>query len=154
MPTAIELIGAILFAVALVHTFSTRFFEHLAHTRPAHAGLWHRLAEVEVVFGLWAMVLILFIFAIQGSDAAASYVDSRNFTEPMFVFAIVVIAGARFTAPSAARADRAGGRSRSARPASRDEAGAAVRAASHGRSPRPPSSAPCRPPGRIAGFRS
>lgn len=95
MPTAIELIGAILFAVALIHTFSTRFFEHLAHTRPAHAGLWHLLAEVEVVFGFWAMVLILFIFAIQGSDAAVSYVDSRNFTEPMFVFAIMVIAGTR-----------------------------------------------------------
>lgn len=95
MPTAIELIGAALFAVALVHTFSTKFFENLAQRRPAHAGLWHLLAEVEVVFGFWAMVLVLFIFAVQGSGAAIGYLESRNFTEPMFVFAIMVIAGTR-----------------------------------------------------------
>ncbi|HPV84082.1 MAG TPA: putative Na+/H+ antiporter, partial [Nitrospira sp.] len=33
------MIGTALFAVAILHTFSTAFFEHLAHTRPAHAGL-------------------------------------------------------------------------------------------------------------------
>ena len=54
-----SLMGAALFAVALIHTFSTKFFERLAHSRPAHAGLWHFLAEVEVVFGFWALVLVL-----------------------------------------------------------------------------------------------
>ncbi|MDP9133003.1 MAG: putative Na+/H+ antiporter, partial [Nitrospirota bacterium] len=55
-PTAIQFIGAALFAVAILHTFATSFFERIAHTRPAHAGLWHLLGEVEVVFGLWAFV--------------------------------------------------------------------------------------------------
>ncbi|HQN42186.1 MAG TPA: putative Na+/H+ antiporter, partial [Pseudomonadales bacterium] len=45
--TPIQLIAAALFAVAILHTFSTKLFEHLAHTRPAHAGLWHLLGEVE-----------------------------------------------------------------------------------------------------------
>ena len=94
-PTAIQLIGAVLFAVAILHTFSTKFFEHLAHTRPAHAGIWHLLGEVEVVFGFWAMVLIIMMFVTDGATVATHYIDSRNFTEPMFVFAIMVIAGTR-----------------------------------------------------------
>ncbi|ARO88813.1 hypothetical protein EBAPG3_014125 [Nitrosospira lacus] len=94
-PTAIQMIGAALFAVAILHTFSTKFFEHLAHTRPAHAGVWHLLGEVEVVFGFWAMVLVVMMFATDGATVATRYIDSRNFTEPMFVFAIMVIAGTR-----------------------------------------------------------
>jgi hypothetical protein len=94
-PTLIQIIGATLFAIAVLHTFSTRFFEHLAHTQPRHAGIWHLLGEVEVVFGFWAMVLMLFLFAVSGKQEAIAYLESRNFTEPMFVFAIMVIAGTR-----------------------------------------------------------
>lgn len=89
------MIGAALFAVALVHTFSTKFFERLAHTQPRHAGLWHLLGEVEVVFGFWATVLMVFLFFMTGKDSATRYLESRNFTEPMFVFTIMVIAGTR-----------------------------------------------------------
>ncbi|MBB5019126.1 hypothetical protein HNQ59_002424 [Chitinivorax tropicus] len=94
-PTTIQMIGAALFAIALIHTFSTKFFERLAHRRPEHAGLFHLLGEVEVVFGFWAMVLMLFMFAVHDKATATAYIDSRNFTEPMFVFAIMVIAGTR-----------------------------------------------------------
>ncbi|MEK8052666.1 putative Na+/H+ antiporter [Ideonella sp. DXS22W] len=94
-PTALQIAGAALFALALVHTFSTRFFEHLAHTRPRHAGLWHLLGEVEVVFGFWAAVLVLVMAALAGPAQAVAYVEGRNFTEPMFVFAIMVIAATR-----------------------------------------------------------
>jgi len=94
-PTHVQMIGAILFAVAIIHTFSTKFFERLAHAKPSHSGLWHLLGEVEVVFGFWAFVLMLVIFGLEGSKAATDYIDSRNFTEPMFVFAIMVIAGTR-----------------------------------------------------------
>ncbi|HZY72682.1 MAG TPA: putative Na+/H+ antiporter [Edaphobacter sp.] len=94
-PTPMEWIGTMLFGVAILHTFSTRFFESLARSRPAHAGVFHLLSEVEVVFGFWAMVLVLAMFAIVGEKEAVRYVDSRNFTEPMFVFVIMVIAGTR-----------------------------------------------------------
>ncbi|MGH8573440.1 MAG: putative Na+/H+ antiporter, partial [Gammaproteobacteria bacterium] len=94
-PTTIELIGAALLAVAILHTFATKFFEHLAHIRPAHAGLWHLLGEVEVVFGFWALVLVVAMFATDGATVATRYIESRNFTEPMFVFAIMVTAGTR-----------------------------------------------------------
>lgn len=94
-PTTIELIGAALFGVAILHTFATKFFEHLAHTQPTHAGVWHLLGEVEVVFGFWALVLVVAMFATDGAKVATHYIDSRNFTEPMFVFAIMVVAGTR-----------------------------------------------------------
>ena len=94
-PSTMQLLGAILFGGALLHTFSTKFFERLAHTRPAHAGLWHFLGEVEVVFGFWAMVLVVLMFAIQGKDEAVRYLDTRNFTEPLFVFAIMVAAASK-----------------------------------------------------------
>jgi hypothetical protein len=69
-PTTIELIGAALFAVAIAHTFAAKFFEHLAHTKPTHAGVWHLLGEVEVVFGFWAMVLVVAMFAPNGQPAS------------------------------------------------------------------------------------
>ena len=94
-PTPLELVGAALFAVALIHTFSTQYFEHLAHRHPQHAGFWHLLGEVEVVFGLWAMVLMLGMFLLEGQQQALDYINHRNFTEPMFVFVIMVMAGTR-----------------------------------------------------------
>ena len=94
-PSTIQLIGAGLFAVALIHTFSTKYFERLAHSRPAHAGLWHFLGEVEVVFGFWAMVMMFAMFAVDGKQQAVEYLDTRNFTEPLFVFAIMVAAASK-----------------------------------------------------------
>ena len=60
---SIQWIGAGIFAIAVLHTFSTKFFEHLAHTRPQHAGVWHLLGEVEVVFGFWAIILVAVMLA-------------------------------------------------------------------------------------------
>ena len=91
----LEIVGAALFALAVLHTFSTRYFEHLAHTRTAHAGLWHLLGEVETVFGFWAFVLLVFMALAYGWGSASAYLDSRHFIEPMFVFVIMVIAASR-----------------------------------------------------------
>ena len=93
--THFELVCSLLFALAIVHTFSTKYFEHLAHLQPRHAGLWHWLGEVEVVFGFWALVLAICMFFMVGSKAAVDYIDTRNYTEPMFVFAVMVIAATR-----------------------------------------------------------
>jgi hypothetical protein len=93
--TPMQLVAAALFVLALLHTFATRFFEYLAHRHPRHAGIFHLLGEVEVVFGFWAMVMVVVMFALHGRQAATGYLDSRNFTEPMFVFAIMVVAGTR-----------------------------------------------------------
>jgi hypothetical protein len=94
-PTLAQLVATGIFALAVLHTFSTRFFEHLAHVQPAHAGLWHLLGEVEVVFGFWAMVLIAFLAMYGGREGALAYLESQNFREPAFIFVIMVIAASR-----------------------------------------------------------
>lgn len=94
-PTLIQSVAAVIFGIALIHTFSTKVFERLAHRHPAHEGIFHLLGEVEVVFGFWAMVLVILFFALAGKTEALAYVDTRNFTEPLFVFAIMVVAGSR-----------------------------------------------------------
>ncbi|MBX6317815.1 putative Na+/H+ antiporter [Pigmentiphaga sp.] len=93
--SAVELLATVLFAIAILHTFSVPVFANLAHKGGRHAGLWHMLSEVEAVFGFWASVLLLAMAALAGTHAAIEYMDTRNFTEPLFVFAIMVIAASR-----------------------------------------------------------
>jgi len=94
-PQWIEYAGAVFFLLAVLHTFSTKFFIRLAHKNPRYAVLWHLLGEVEIVFGFWAFILLGFLFVANGSTAAMEYLDSQSFTEPLFVFVILVIAGTK-----------------------------------------------------------
>ena len=94
-PTPLQWIAAALFGIALLHTFSTKQFERLSHRFPRHAGLFHLLGEVEVVFGFWAMVLIVAMALVGGGAQALQYAESRNYTEPLFVFVVMVIAASR-----------------------------------------------------------
>lgn len=93
--TPTELGASIIFAIAVLHTFCTGYFETIAKKSPQHAGLWHLLGEVEIVFGFWAAVLIVFISLNDGLATAKAFLNQRNFTEPMFVFAIMIVAGTK-----------------------------------------------------------
>jgi hypothetical protein len=90
-----QLVGAVLFGLALLHTFAAKGFEVLAHRHPRHAGLFHLLGEVEVVFGFWAFVLVAAMALLQGPKAAIDYAESRHYTEPLFVFVVMVVAASR-----------------------------------------------------------
>lgn len=91
----IEYAGAGIFALAVLHTFSTKQFQHLAHTSQKHAGFWHLMGEVEVVFGFWALVLIAVMAFLANQKSAISYLEAQNFTEPLFVFVVLSVAGTR-----------------------------------------------------------
>ncbi|HWT72027.1 MAG TPA: putative Na+/H+ antiporter [Oxalicibacterium sp.] len=93
--TTIDIVAAIIFGIALIHTFAAKSIEHLAHRHPKHAGLLHLLGEIEVVFGFWALVLIVAMAILSGGETALAYAESRHYTEPMFVFVIMVIAASR-----------------------------------------------------------
>lgn len=93
--TTIQLIAAILFALALAHTFAAKSFERLAVRFPRHAGLFHFFGEVEVVFGLWALALLVAIAIVAGGADALAYAESRTYTEPLFVFVIMVVAASK-----------------------------------------------------------
>jgi hypothetical protein len=89
------LVATVLFAAAVLHTLLTRYFERLARIQPRHAGLWHLLGEVEAVFGIWAFLLVTFVAVYIGPKASLGYIESRTFTEPAFIFVIMVIAASR-----------------------------------------------------------
>ena len=93
--TPTELGASIIFAIAVLHTFCSSYFETLAKKSPRHAGLWHLLGEVEIVFGFWAAILIIYISLIDSLGTAKAFINQRNFTEPLFVFAIMIVAGSK-----------------------------------------------------------
>lgn len=95
MATPLEIVATALFAIAIIHTFSVPVFARLANKGGSHAGLWHMLSEVEAVFGVWACVLVAYMAVFIDLDSAIRYLEGRNFTEPMFVFAIMVVAASR-----------------------------------------------------------
>ncbi|MDR5884000.1 putative Na+/H+ antiporter [Caballeronia sp. LZ032] len=95
MPHSVEVTAAVIFAIALLHTFAVARIETLGHHFPRHSGIFHFLAEVEVVFGFWALVLCLVMWALVGSRATVGYLEHREFTEALFVFVIMVIAASR-----------------------------------------------------------
>jgi hypothetical protein len=101
------------FLLAILHTFTAARFAALAHrvqhrhdgearaagrpTSPSLKGeVLHFLGEVEVVFGLWAVVLLAATTVYAGWEAAKHYVnDTINYTEPLFVVVIMALASTR-----------------------------------------------------------
>ncbi|HOX56090.1 MAG TPA: putative Na+/H+ antiporter [Candidatus Paceibacterota bacterium] len=98
-PSSTELLATVFFGLAVLHTFCVKRFAHWAHQYPpgsVRENLLHFLAETEVVFGLWAATLFLGIAALTGSvHDAVTYIDGLNYTEPKFVFVIMVVAATR-----------------------------------------------------------
>jgi hypothetical protein len=106
-------IGTAIFALAIVHTFTAAHFAALAHrvqrrheraaaasghppSPSVRAEALHFLGEIEVVFGLWAVVLLLAMAASAGWSAASHYVnDTVVYTEPLFVVVIMALAATR-----------------------------------------------------------
>lgn len=103
-PTNPEVFATILFGIAIIHTFTVSYFEKLAHKYPEGSvgeNLFHVLGEVEVVFGLWAGVFVIGLAAMAGGTTAIDYMEGNlpgyavNYTEPVFVFAIMTVAATR-----------------------------------------------------------
>jgi hypothetical protein len=102
-----------IFLLAILHTFAAARFTALAHrlqhrrdeearaagvpSRPSVAAeLLHFLGEIEVVFGLWAIVLVFALAAYKGWEVATHYVnDTVVYTEPLFVVVIMALASTR-----------------------------------------------------------
>jgi hypothetical protein len=106
-------IATAIFAMAVLHTFVASWFTALSHRlqhrhdatlaalgRPAQpsvaAEALHFLGEIEVVFGLWSLPLLIAILFSRGWDTAKHYVnDTVNYTEPLFVIVIMALASTR-----------------------------------------------------------
>jgi len=102
-----------IFLAAVIHTFfAARFTEMSRSVQAARdsradaegrprvpsvaAELLHFVGEVEVVFGLWAVPLLLLLAFARGWGEAQHYVnDTVNFTEAVFVVVIMALASTR-----------------------------------------------------------
>ncbi len=92
--TGVESTATLIFAIAVLHTFAASRIAGLADRWPRknwRAGVFHLLGEVELVFGFWAGVLLIAIAILQGPGAAFSYLAGREFVEPLFVFAAMLV---------------------------------------------------------------
>jgi hypothetical protein len=110
--------ASIIFLLAILHTFAASSFSKLSHRLEARhqatrrgapstepdavaevsfsATLFHFLGEVEVVFGLWAVVLAgAATYYHSWQDFILYLAKDRNFGEPLFVFVIMAIAASR-----------------------------------------------------------
>jgi hypothetical protein len=110
-------IATLIFFLAIIHTFAAGPIMQLAHkeehrhqkmieadTRRFHGGkapvsfkatALHFFGEVEAIFGIWVLPLLLAITLTHGWHDATAYIDTRNFTEPLFVVVIMAIAASR-----------------------------------------------------------
>ena len=102
-----------IFLLAVLHTFAAGRFTTQAHRVQARhdakergagrpespsvlAELLHFVGEVEVVFGLWAVVLMIAMTGYVGWGTARHYLnDTVNYTEPLFVVVIMALASSR-----------------------------------------------------------
>ncbi|MGJ8651629.1 MAG: putative Na+/H+ antiporter [Opitutaceae bacterium] len=113
----INVIATVLFFLAILHTFAAGPIMKLAHKaehahdeavqqdlRTYHKGkhpvsfkatALHFLGEIEAIFGIWLIPLLLSITVIHGWHATTLYIDTRNYTEPLFVVVIMAIAASR-----------------------------------------------------------
>jgi hypothetical protein len=106
-------VATAIFLLAVCHTFVAARFIEAAHRRQARADaaaaaagrppvpsvraeLLHFLGEVEVVFGLWILPLMIAIVGARGWETAVHYLNGGvNFTEPVFVVVIMAMASTR-----------------------------------------------------------
>jgi hypothetical protein len=109
----LNLVATALFFLAITHTFLAARFTAMAHrVQHAHAErlreagaaqapsvlaeFLHFVGEVEVIFGLWVVPLLVVFTIQQGWSATVHYLnDTVNYTEPMFVVVIMVLASSR-----------------------------------------------------------
>jgi hypothetical protein len=114
-----NIVASVIFLLAICHTFLAGTFNKLAHKYEAEhrkavssdarlyvegkepvsfkSTLFHFLGEVEAIFGIWLipLLIILALMEPQGLGIASYYIDTRNYTEPMFVVIIMAIASSR-----------------------------------------------------------
>ena len=106
-------VASTIFMLAIVHTFAASRFAAWAHRvqhqhdqrsraigRPPSpniaAEVLHFLGEVEVVFGVWGVVLLAAITIGEDWTTAKHYVnDTVIYTEPLFVVVIMALASSR-----------------------------------------------------------
>ena len=113
-------VASILFLCAIIHTFFavplTKYAHKLQHDHDAKvrhdraalgkkttardlvsfkATFFHFFGEIEAIFGIWVVALMVAIGCFYDVATAESYIKTVNFTEPLFVVVIMALASTR-----------------------------------------------------------
>jgi len=75
--------------------FDPTFPENEEKDKSFAAEILHFLGEVEVVFGIWVIPLLIAITLFYNWHTAVEYIDSRVYVEPIFVVVVMCIAATR-----------------------------------------------------------
>ncbi len=104
-PTHSEIAATACLGGALLHSLFLKFFMDRARAvkNPILAHLFHHLGEVEIVFGIWALLFLVLEFFTTGVSNALHWFDALNFTESLFVVVILFIASTRPVLEAASR---------------------------------------------------
>ncbi len=96
-----------IFIAAIVHTLMANHFISLSErvakehakrekgTVSFLAEVLHFLGEIEIVFALWVIPLVLVITAYFGWQDVLSYLNTRTYTEPFFIVVVMSLASTR-----------------------------------------------------------
>jgi hypothetical protein len=102
-----NVIATAIFFLAILHIFIAPKLASAAHRAKqdaqrtgqgsrSMATVLHLLGEVELIFGLWAFVLILAMTTYAGANVAGRYLtETVTFTEALFVVVVMAIAATR-----------------------------------------------------------
>lgn len=93
-----NLLATAIFGLAILHTFFAPQVARLAHhvKNPTLAMLVHYLGEVELIFGIWAILLLGSMAWYFDIPTAVEYIHHRVvFTEALFVFVVMAMAATR-----------------------------------------------------------
>ncbi|HSX27112.1 MAG TPA: putative Na+/H+ antiporter [Chlamydiales bacterium] len=102
--TPFHLIALIIFICAIIHTLSVYQVHKLArklelrHRKQNRSLIVHALyflSEVEVIFAFWVIPLFIAIVMFYGWTVALEYINTRDYTEPLFVVVILGMASTR-----------------------------------------------------------
>lgn len=104
--TSFHVAALILFSLAISHTFLASKFTRISQMidrknnhpdRPKNfvGEIFHFLGEVEVVFGIWVVPLLILIVSFYDWQTAVNYINTRNYVEPIFVVIIMTLAATR-----------------------------------------------------------
>ena len=93
-----EQVATVFLVLALVHTFSVSYVAKLADSFQRQSfinKLLHALAEVEIVFGFWAILFLITWSFFESVEKVLTFSKNLNVTEPLFILCIVLIASAK-----------------------------------------------------------
>lgn len=94
----VHILGTVFFALAVLHTFLVSKIIHWSHRYPEGSiarGVLHLVGEIEIVFGIWAAAFLLAYSVMESPGAVVAYQESLHYTEPLFVFCVMVIAATK-----------------------------------------------------------